>query len=119
MRTTNGSQRSQPEAHGITVTNEHVDRPVWMYYDTVGMVNHIDGYWMSVIAPGFFLQRFTLDPLPQGTNVYANISLSFVDTLFAANDPDPKFSVEAFVESWTFYQSDGTESDHKPGRGFN
>ena len=66
------------------------------------MLNRIEGYWMSIIAPGFFVIRFTLDPLPLGTNVYANISLSDVNTLFARNDPDPKFASTAFVESWTF-----------------
>ena len=65
---------------------------------------------MSIIAPGSFELRDTLGPFPVGTNVYASISLSEVNTLFAANDPDPKFSVTALVESWTFSEPDGTES---------
>ena len=83
------------------------------------MLNGIDGYWMSVIAPEFFFQSFTLDPLPRGTNVYANVSLSSVNTLFEADDPDPKFSIEAYIVSWTFYQADGTESEPQVGMGFN
>src|SRR5437763_12014592 len=82
------------------------------------MLNRIDGYWILIIAPSFFVQRFTLDPLPAGTNVYATISLSDVNTLFAANDPDPKFATTAFVESWTFYRPDGTESEPQVGMGF-
>ena len=83
------------------------------------MLKRIDGYWISIVAPIFFLQRFTTDPFPKGTNVYASISLSFVDTLFASNSNDPKFAVEAFVDSWTFYQPDGTESAPQTGSGFN
>jgi len=81
------------------------------------MVNRIDGYWISIIAPGFFVVRDTL-PFPPGTNVYASISLSDVNTLFAANDPDPKFATTAFVESWTFYNPDGSESEPQVGMGF-
>jgi hypothetical protein len=80
------------------------------------MVKSIEGYWMSIVAPGFFVQRFTLGPLPPGTNLYASISLSDVNTLFAANQPDPKFATTAFVESWTFYKPDGTESGLQVGR---
>lgn len=83
------------------------------------MLNRIDGYWISIVAPVFFAERFTTGPFPKGTNVYANISLSFVDTLFASNSPDPTFAVEALVESWTFYQADGTESAPQLGSGFN
>jgi len=79
------------------------------------MVSRIDGYWMEVIAPIFFFQEFTLDPLPPGTNVYASISLSDVNTLFAGNTPDPTFVATAYIESWTFYQPDGTESDPQTG----
>jgi hypothetical protein len=84
------------------------------------MLNRVDGYWIEIIAPKFFLvQEFTLDPLPPGTNVYANISLSDVNTLFEASDPDPKFAATAFIESWTFYKPDGSESAPEPGMGFN
>lgn len=70
----------------------------------------IEGFWIEIIAPKFLFLEFTSDPFPPGTNVYGNISLSTVDTLFAANDPDPKFAAEAFIVSWTFYQADGSES---------
>jgi hypothetical protein len=78
------------------------------------MVNRIDGYWISIIAPGFFIVRDVL-PFAPGTNVYASISLSEVNTEFAANDPNPKFSTTAFVESWTFYNPDGSESEPQLG----
>jgi hypothetical protein len=79
------------------------------------MLNGIQGYYMVVIAPGFFVQRFTLDPLPPGTNVYANVSLSDINTLFYRNDPDPKFAATAFVDSWTVYEPDGTQSAPQQG----
>jgi hypothetical protein len=56
------------------------------------------------------LQFVTTPPFPQGTNVSANASLSFVDTLFSGNSPDPTFAATAFIWSWTFYQEDGTQS---------
>jgi hypothetical protein len=74
------------------------------------MLTRIEGYWMAIIAPGTFTVFLTLDPLPLGTNVYANISLSDVNTLFSGNDPDPKFAVNAVAESFTFYNPDGTQS---------
>jgi len=83
------------------------------------MVNRIDGYWIETISSFSALQEFTLPALPPGTNVYANISVSFVDTVFFGNSPDPKFVAAAFIDSWTFYQSDGTESAPQPGSGFN
>jgi hypothetical protein len=83
------------------------------------MLKRIDGFWISIIASSFFVQRSTLDPFPPGTNVYANISLSSVNTLFASNAPDPKFAAIAFVESWTVYNPDGTQSQPQAGMGFN
>jgi hypothetical protein len=83
------------------------------------MLNRIDGYWMGAIAPIEQLIQFTTDPFPQGTNVFASISLNFVDTLFSGNFPDPTFAITAFIDSWTFYQDDGSESGPQQGSGFN
>ena len=79
------------------------------------MLKGIDGYWMRIIAPGYFTQWFTLGRLPLGTNVYASISLSEVNTSFAHNNPNPKFVAQAYVASWTFYKPDGTESEPEQG----
>jgi hypothetical protein len=74
------------------------------------MAKRIDGYWIHLIAPSFHQILFTLPRLPPGTNVYASISLSEVNTRFDSNDTDPKFAVNAQVSSFTFYNPDGTES---------
>jgi hypothetical protein len=59
------------------------------------MLKRIDGYWMRIAAPDYFFVAFDLDPLPPGTNAYANISLSEVGP-FPGN-PDPKFSADAWI----------------------
>lgn len=82
------------------------------------MLNSIDGRWIDIIAPGFFFLEDTVGPFPLGTNVYASIALSQVNTLFSGNDPDPTFAVEGFVISWTFYNPDGTESAPQGGVSF-
>ena len=83
------------------------------------MLTSVNGYWMEVVAPSFFFtQTFTLDPLPPGTNVYANISLSDLNTIFEAKDPDPSYVATAYIDSWTTYQPDGTESAPQTGSGF-
>jgi hypothetical protein len=83
------------------------------------MVNSIEGYWLSVVTSTFFIINFTTDPFPPGTSLYANISLSEVNTLFSGNDPsDPTFAAAAFIQSWTVYQADGTESTPIEGQGF-
>ena len=64
----------------------------------------------TAFSPGFFVLPFTLDRLPPGTNVYASIGLSQVNTSFAANAPDPHFSAEAWISSFTVYLTDGSES---------
>jgi hypothetical protein len=64
---------------------------------------------MEIIAPSFFVLGFD-ERFPPGFNVYANISLSDVNTLFVRNAEDPKFAAVAFIEGWTFYQADGRES---------
>jgi hypothetical protein len=53
-----------------------------------------------------------------GTNVFANISLSQINTLFEGKLPDPTFVAVAFVSWWTFYLPDGTESGPQNGSGF-
>jgi hypothetical protein len=78
----------------------------------------IDGYWISVIAPIDNLIEFTTDPLPIGTNVWTTISLSEVDTLFYNNSPDPTFAITAFINWWTVYNPDGSESGQQSGTGF-
>jgi hypothetical protein len=83
------------------------------------MLNRIDGYWMAVVAPIEGLIQFTTDPFPPGTDVFASISLNQVNTLFEGNFPDPTFTVTAFIDHWTFYQDDGTESAPQQGSGFN
>jgi hypothetical protein len=82
------------------------------------MVKRIDGFFIEVIAPIEGLIEFTTDPFPQGTNVFANISISMIDTLFEGKLPDPTFTASAFVNWWTFYQADGTESPQQDGSGF-
>jgi hypothetical protein len=83
----------------------------------VAVVSQIEGRWIEIIAPSFFVLDFD-ERFPPGTNVYANISLSGVNTLFVRNAPDPKFSVEAFIGGWTFFQADGQESSLQ-GQGVN
>ena len=73
------------------------------------MVSRIDGRWIEIISPGFFVLDFD-ERFRPGTNVYASISLSQVNTLFFRNADDPKFAATAFIEGWTVYEADGSES---------
>jgi hypothetical protein len=82
------------------------------------MFKRIESYWIQIIAHNFFTLRYTHGPLPPGTNVHANISLSMFSTLFKATDPSPTYAATAIVESWTFYKPDGTKSEAQAGRGF-
>jgi hypothetical protein len=83
------------------------------------MVNSIEGYWLSVVTSTFFSINFTTDPFPPGTSLYANISLSEINTLFNGNDrSDPTFVAVAYIQSWTVYQPDGKESTPILGQGF-
>jgi len=80
------------------------------------MLRRIEGYWISIISPGsFFMLRFTAGPFPPGTNVYANIALSEVNTMFSGNDPDSKFAADANIVTWTFYEPNGTQSAPQVG----
>ena len=83
------------------------------------MLNSIQAFYIDVVAPIDFQLDFTTDPFPLGTNVVANISLSFIDTLFEGKIPDPTFVALAFVEGWTVYLPDGTESGWQGGLDFN
>jgi hypothetical protein len=75
-------------------------------------VKTILGRWIRVYTSNFLLIRYTLDPpLPPGTNVFATISLSEVNTLFSGHSPDPTFAVNAQITYFTFYRPDGTESE--------
>lgn len=82
------------------------------------MLNGIASYWIETIGPSFAMQEFTLPPFPPGTNVQATIALSFLDTLFAGNTPDPTYAVAAFISAWTYYESDGTPSAPQGGIDF-
>lgn len=59
--------------------------------------------------------ELTFGPLDPGNNILANISLSQINTL---NASDPTFAAVGWIDSWTFYQGDGTESDPQQGDGF-
>ncbi|HCW08373.1 MAG TPA: hypothetical protein DGG95_13515 [Cytophagales bacterium] len=80
------------------------------------MLDIIGSYWIQVSAPGrLFPIDFTIDPLPQGTNVYATISLSAFNTGFPINDPDPtqKSAAIAKILSHTIYV-EGKETGRIP-----
>jgi hypothetical protein len=83
------------------------------------MLATVNGYWLEVIARSYVLIEFTTDPFPRGTNVYANIALSDVFTYFEDAGIPPKFTAVGYIESWTFYLADGTESEPQIGMGFN
>jgi len=79
------------------------------------MLKRIEGYWMEIIASNGAFLRLTIDPLPRGTNIYASISLSTVGNYpgFEADRPYERaeFAAAAFVQTWTVYKPDGTESE--------
>jgi hypothetical protein len=83
------------------------------------MLTTVTGYWLEVIAYSFVLIEFTTDPFPRGTNVYANIALSDILTYFIDPPLGPKFAAIGYIEWWTYYREDGTESDPQIGSGFN
>jgi hypothetical protein len=78
----------------------------------------VDGYYIALIAPIEGLIEFTTDPFPKGSDVYANISISATDTLFSGKLDDPTFAATAFVNWWTTYLPDGSESAQQTGSGF-
>jgi hypothetical protein len=76
------------------------------------MLDIIGSYWIQVTAPGsLFSLEYTTDPFPDGTNVYANISLSAFNTGFPDNSPDPNQKSTAIAEiiSYSVYL-DGQEA---------
>jgi hypothetical protein len=82
------------------------------------MLQSIEGYFINMITDGFFTLEY-VHQIPQpGTNVYANISLSSVNTETSAAGPDPKFAAIAYVRTWTVYDPDGTESPPQGGSKF-
>ena len=78
----------------------------------------VQGFFIDVIAPIEGMIEFTTDPFPPGTNVFASISLSHLDTLFEGNLPIPTYAATAFVNWWTTYLPDGSESGQQSGSGF-
>ena len=65
------------------------------------MLKRIEGYWMTISAPSAgFLQEFTLDPLPPGTNVYA-IAGSTVDFNGSGAQTIPAFAYNNLTSSST------------------
>ena len=80
------------------------------------MVTGMHIFQVNLVAPNFFVAaRVTSPLLPPGTNVLSTISLSDVNTQFSGVAPDPKFSITAWIEKWTFYRPDGTESEPQFG----
>jgi hypothetical protein len=76
------------------------------------MVAGMHIFQINLVAPNFFVVvRYTGPLLPPGTNVLSTISLSEVNTGFFGVAADPKFAIIAFIEKWTFYRPDGTESE--------
>ena len=78
------------------------------------MLNDVEGFFMEVIANTSVIQEFDLGPLPPGTDVYATISLSHLNTTFSSKSDESTFAATAYVESWTVYNPDGTESARAP-----
>ncbi len=75
-------------------------------------------FTLEGISSYFGMVDVTFGPLDPGNNILANISLSQINTVFAGNSSDPKFVASAWIDSWTFYQDDGTESPPQQGAGF-
>jgi hypothetical protein len=74
--------------------------------------------YIEIVAPrNFFLLTDTVTFSP-GTNAFATISLSNINTLFDGSDPNPKFAAVAWIDSWTVYNPDGSESPPEGGDGF-
>jgi hypothetical protein len=71
-------------------------------------VNSIQGFFIELFQPFAGSLDYTTDFFPPGTDVFANISLSMVDTL-NRNLPDSTFVAVAYVRWWTSYLPDGTE----------
>jgi len=71
-------------------------------------VNSIQGFFIELYQPFSGLLDYTTDFFPPGTDVFANISLSMVDTE-PENMPGPTFAAVGYVRWWTSYLPDGTE----------
>jgi hypothetical protein len=83
------------------------------------MLNSAEGFTMQAISPFDALINTTIGPFPPGTNVYASISLSMLDTLYSKSpdlySPDPTFAATAFIDSWTVYLPNGRQSRPQSG----
>src|SRR5207245_1039625 len=81
------------------------------------MIQFIEGFWIeSIDNGGGSLQSFTLTTSGPGQDIYARFALSFYDTLFASKNPNyTDGAAVAFIESWTYYNPDGTQSDPQGG----
>lgn len=78
------------------------------------MFNDVNGYYILALSrQGDFLLSFTTDPLPLGTDAFATISLSTLSTggSIGPGGGIPDGSAFAFIDSWTYYLDDGTQSD--------
>jgi hypothetical protein len=82
------------------------------------MLNLIDGYSISTSSAFFAIQTLTV-AFPPRTNVYATASLSFLDTFFGSNPPNPGYAANAYIDSWTVHRGDGGGSAGVPGFGPN
>jgi hypothetical protein len=84
------------------------------------MLQAVEGYYLSASTsgPGMFIHQYTHGPLPPGTNVYATISLSSYNNQYRPRHPDPTGAAIAFIDSWTVYQENGTQSAPIRGNDF-
>jgi hypothetical protein len=75
------------------------------------MLKRIDGYYIWVVTNDGLGAELTIPPFPPGTNVYATISLSWVEHVSnnGRYPPDTR-AARAWIDSWTTYLPDGTES---------
>jgi hypothetical protein len=73
-------------------------------------MNLLEYWYLWAISSFSILGEHIAGPFPQGTNVYATISVSFINTLFSGNAPDPTFATTAQISWFTTYLPDGTES---------
>jgi hypothetical protein len=73
------------------------------------MMELAGNWWMGLYAAGNFHEvLYTIRPDRPGADVYASIALSRVSTAII-EDPNPKFAVLSYIESWTTWQG-GRES---------
>ena len=76
-------------------------------------MNLLEFWYLWAVSSFSILGEHTAGPFPPGTNVYATISLSFIDTLFSGNSPDSTFVAAAQISWFTTYLPAGSESDRQ------